>query len=134
VDDGTGIAGLDLHGAEIDLRSGTQTRSGMFNDAPPRLERLLRETYSRSSKGLIFNKGMRYAETLLAENEYVLVLGRVEATPGGNWQFRKGDGPLIVSAKSEEALLASYKRFALLWLVLAVIVPVVPCVVLLLVR
>ena len=127
VDDGTGVAGLELGGAELVLNPGAQMRSGFFNDAPDKLERILREHYGRSSKGLIFNKGMRYTETLLEEGEEVLVLGRVESTPGGNWQFHKCEVPFIVSDQSEKALLSSYKRFALLWLVLAVFVPVVPC-------
>jgi hypothetical protein len=67
VDDGTGIAGVNLAEAEVVLGPGTQTRSGFWNDAPPELERVLRECYGRSSQGLIFNKGMRYTETRIEE-------------------------------------------------------------------
>jgi hypothetical protein len=123
VDDGTGIAGLDLRKAELELRVGAQTNSGMFNDAPPQLERLLRETYNRSSKGLIFNKSMRYTETRLEQDTTVLVLGSVQATPGGNWQFHKGDDPFIISDQSEGALMTSYKRCAVMWLALAMALP-----------
>ena len=127
VDDGTGVAGLDLGGAELVLKPGAQMRSGFFKDAPAELERLLNERYGRSSQGLIFNKGMRYTETLLEEGEEVLVVGRVKTTTGGNWQFGKGEVPFIVSNLREEALLSSYKRFVLFWLVVAVFVLVVPC-------
>jgi hypothetical protein len=130
VDDGTGIVGVNLAEAEVVLSPGTQTRSGFLNDAPPRVEQVLQERYGRSSKGWIFNKGMRYTETLIEEGDDLLVLGDVHGTPGGNWEFGKGDGPCIVSDQDERAVVASYRRFALLWLVVAVLVPVVPCVVL----
>ena len=130
LDDGTGIAGLDLRGAEMVLSVGAQMRSGFFKDAPPELERLLKERYGRSSKGLIFNKGMRYTETLLEDDDPVLVLGAAEHTPKGNYQFSKGDGPFIVSNKSEGVLLSSYKKFAVLWLTLAILAPAVACVLL----
>ena len=129
LDDGTGVAGLDLRGAEMLLSQGGEVRSGFFNDAPAELERLLRERYGRSSKGLLFNKGMRYTETLLEQGDHVLVLGTPQATSRGDWQFCKQDGLYIVSDRSEQALVKSYKRFALLWLILAVLVLIVPCVV-----
>jgi hypothetical protein len=127
LDDGTGVAGLNLPEAELVLSPGTQSRSGFLNDAPPQLERVLNDWYGRSSKGLIFNKGMRYTETLIEEGDDLLVLGTVQATPGGTWQFAKGDGPYIVSDKNQAVLLSSYKRCALLWVVLAVLVLVLTC-------
>jgi hypothetical protein len=69
---------------------------------------------------------MRYTETLLEDGAELLVLGTAQATQGGNWQFSKIDGPCIVSDQSEAALLASYKRFGLLWLLLAVILLLIP--------
>jgi hypothetical protein len=127
VDDGTGVAGLDLRGAEMVLSPGAQMRSGFLNDAPAKLERLLNERYGRSSRGFIFNKGMRYIETLIEGGEEVLVLARAQTTPGGNWQFSKCEIPFIVSNQNEKALIKSYKRWVLLWLVLAVLVLVIPC-------
>jgi hypothetical protein len=126
LDDGTGIVGLDLGKAEVILSPGTQLKSGFWQDAPPELERLLKEQYGRSSKGWLFNKAMRYTESLIEEGDYLLVLGTVEGTPGGNWQFVKSDSPYIISNKSPEALLSSYRNFTFLWSVLAVLVLVVP--------
>jgi hypothetical protein len=127
LDDGTGIAGLDLNKAEVVLSPGTQLKSGFWKDAPPELERVLKDQYGRSSKGWIFNKTMRYTEKRIEEGDHLLVLGTVEATPGGNWQFVKGEGPYLISNKSQETLLSSYKSYTLLWSVLAVLVLIVPC-------
>jgi hypothetical protein len=125
VDDGSGVAGIDLRAAELVLRPGTQARSGFFNEAPARLEQLLQERYGRSSKGWIFNKGMRYTETLLEESTVIVALGTAEATPGGNWQLGKSDFPCLVSDQSDEALRSSYRRWTVFWLVLAILVPAV---------
>ena len=122
VDDGTGMVGVDLREGELVLNPGAQLRSGVWNDAPSELERVLNERYGRSSKGLIFNKGMRYTETLIEVGEDLLVLGTSGVAPGGNWQFGKGDVPHIVSNKSQGSLLSSYKGYLLFWSVLAVLV------------
>jgi hypothetical protein len=127
VADDTGTANLDLGGAELILKPGTQFRSGFWNDAPPTLERVLNERYGRSSKGLLFNKGMRYSETLIEPGDDLLVLGQWETGMSGAWQFGKGSGPYIVSNQSLGALRSSDKGFAWLWAILALLVLVVPC-------
>ena len=50
LDDGTGQADLDLGGAELILTDVTRTRSGMFNSAPPRLERVLQGARTAPSR------------------------------------------------------------------------------------
>jgi hypothetical protein len=127
VDDGTETAGLDLAGAELMLKPASQLHSGFWTDAPPKLESVLNDRYGRSGKGLLFNKAMRYTETLIEEGDDLLVLGQWEAALSGAWQFRKGSGPYIVSNKSHGALLSSYKGSALFWSALAVVILVVPC-------
>lgn len=64
---------------------------------------------------------------LIEEGDDLLVLGQWETAPSGAWQFGKGGGPYIVSNQSQGALLSSYKGFAWLWSILAVLVLVVPC-------
>ena len=109
------------------LRPDTEFRSGFWNDTPAELERTLNDRYGHSSKGLIFSKGMWYTETLIEAGDNLLVLGSWDVTPGGKWQFGKEDCPLIVSNKSQEAMLSSYKRSALLWSALAALLLLVPC-------
>jgi hypothetical protein len=127
VDDGTGAVALDLQAAELVLNPGTEFRSGFWNDTPPELERVLNDRYGRSSRGLLFNKGMRYAETLIEAGDELVVLGSWDVAPGGKWHLGKEDCPLIVSNKNQDALLSSYRKSALSWSVLAVLVLVVPC-------
>ena len=53
---------------DVDMRSGT------FNDASPELEAYL-SRHGKSSKGLVFNKAMRYHEGVLEPGEEVLAAG-----------------------------------------------------------
>jgi len=122
VDDGTGIAAVRLDEAELILARDREARSGFWNSAPPELEAMLRQRYGRSSQGWIFNKTMRYSETLIEEGDNLLVVGTAEATPGGNWQLVRGEGPLIVTDRGERSLLSSYRTAAFLWWLLAVVV------------
>jgi len=122
VDDGTGIVAVSLAEAELVLARDRQARSGFWNSAPPELEEMLRQRYGRSSRGWIFNKTMRYSETLIEEGDDLLVLGTAEATPGGNWQLVRGEAPLIVTDRGEASLLSSYRTAAFLWWLLAVLV------------
>jgi hypothetical protein len=94
---------VNLMGADLHLKPDTHARSGFMKDAPPELEVTLRE-YGRSSQGLIFNKSMRYAETILEEGDELYVLGTAQREPGGKVTIDKGNDLFIVSDQSEEQL------------------------------
>ncbi len=106
VDDGTGIAAVDLKKAELILDMDSRMRSGTFNDAPAHVEGLLSERYGRSTKSWVFNKTMRYKEFVLEAGDPLYVLGNVKRpTPDDAPMFYKGDIPFIVTDKGEKTLL-----------------------------
>ncbi|MFW5798014.1 MAG: GIDE domain-containing protein [Planctomycetota bacterium] len=109
VDDGTGFAEIDIQNAELKLNQDQHKRSGLFNSASSDLEAALNERYGRSSKGFIFNKSMRYTETVLEEGDRLYVLGDVEMRDDRPPVFKKGEHPLIVSDKGEAGVSSSYK-------------------------
>src|SRR5262245_51435565 len=77
LEDDTGSINIPLDEAEVVLKSAQSQKSGMFNDPPERLRRLLAERYGRSTKGLLFNKTMRYTESVLEDGANVIVAGEV---------------------------------------------------------
>ncbi len=121
IDDGTGVAPLDLCTAEFVLAPGTQLRTGFWSDTLPELERVLQERYGRSSRGLFLSKAMRYSETCIEVGSGLAVLGSWRVTPSGPWQLGKGDDHCIVSDRSCRALASSYRRGTLSWFALAVL-------------
>jgi hypothetical protein len=111
LDDGTGQVGVDLNGAELTLARDAYASSGFLSDAPPELERLLQQRYGRSTQGWVFNKSMRYEETVLEPGDELYVLGNVQVA-GDRLCFVPGGELYLVSDGSEEAVLASYSRSA----------------------
>ncbi|MBI3182937.1 MAG: hypothetical protein HYZ28_12440 [Myxococcales bacterium] len=111
--DGTGRVAVRLSEAELHLAPDAHARSGVFNDAPTELEATLSERYGRSSVGWVFNKTMRYTETLLREGEEIYVLGTVGSGPAG-LEFCRGNDLFIVTDKSEEDLSAKFHRNAVI--------------------
>jgi hypothetical protein len=99
--------GVNLLAAELVLEPDTHARSGMFNDAAPELEATLQERYGKSSQGWVFNKTMRYTETMLEEGDEVYVLGTAVRRGSDSIIDKEGD-LFIVSDKSEEALTKSF--------------------------
>jgi len=122
LEDETGLIAVDLRGAEIVLHPGKQTKSGTFNSAPEDLERMLKERYGKSSVGWIFNKTMRYTESLIEPGDVLFVAGTVEETPGSNACFTVGRSLLIISDRTEDETQSTYRRKAVFSWVGAVLV------------
>jgi hypothetical protein len=123
VRDSTGDAVIDLAEAEIVLSHGQQTQSGMFNSASAGLERRLNDLYGFSSRGLIFNKSLRYTEMVIEEGVKVFVVGEVRVRKNGEAVFRKGREPLLVTDKNEKGLVSHY-RWRSFWFTLgAIMIP-----------
>jgi uncharacterized protein YegL len=117
VKDETGSCELNLARAEVvaDAQRSGQT-SGFFNTVEPALEQALRQTYGRTTKGLIFDKNLRYEETVLVEGDLVYILGWAQRAKDGKVRITKRGGTFIVSDKSEQKLLSRYgMRAALLY-------------------
>jgi hypothetical protein len=111
--DGTGDVRINLLQAELLLKPDTHAKSGTFNDATPELEAAL-SAYGRSSQGFIFNKGMRYTETVLREGDRIYALGTASSHPSGGYQMDKGNNLFIVSDKTEEEVVAHYNKSGML--------------------
>jgi hypothetical protein len=98
---------VNLLAAELLLEPDNHAKSGLFNDAPAELEATLQEKYSKSSQGFVFNKAMRYTETMLEEGDEIYVLGTAVRRDGQSVIDKEGD-LFIVSDKTEEALTKSF--------------------------
>ena len=104
LDDGTGTAAIELDEAELVLDVDHHDKSGTFNSASPKLEAILKR-YGKSSKGLLFNKELKYEETILEVGDELYVLGPAKMV-NGTICFKPIRGQsLIVSDKSERSLL-----------------------------
>jgi len=125
VDDDTGTIVVDLEKANLVLDRDAHARSGLFSAAPPELEETLNNRYGHSSKGFIFNRRMRFAETVLEVGDEIYVLGDVTVTGGGEWRITKREHPLIVSDKGERGATRRYRWQAILSWLGAIVVAVV---------
>jgi phosphatidylglycerophosphatase A len=123
VQDKTGEAHVDLVVAELTLKA-MQATSGTFNSVPASLERTLQKRYGVSGKGLIFNKNMRYTESVIEPGAKVFVVGHCKIKKSGTASFAKGDHPLLVTDKNEEELVGHYKKHFYGFGISAVAVPV----------
>ncbi|MBI4616654.1 MAG: hypothetical protein HY720_23790 [Planctomycetes bacterium] len=121
VDDGTGQAEVEIEKADLILAADAHARSGFLQDAPPELEGMLRERYGRSSQGLIFNKTMRYSETILEEGDDLFVLGTAVRDAGARPRFVKGDDAFVVSDSDEASVLSSLRSSAMATAILGVV-------------
>jgi hypothetical protein len=116
LDDGTGQAEVVVRDAELVLDQRTRLRSGFLHDAPPEVEQALAR-YGESSSGLIFNKNMRYTESVIAEGEPLFVLGTV-SLDGPRPCFRAGGDVFIVSDRGEAGLLRGLRTE--MWIAFAI--------------
>jgi len=122
VRDKTGEALLDLTVAELTLTA-MQAKSGTFNSVPKELERTLQRRYGVSTKGLIFNKNMRYTEAVIEQGAKVFVVGDCKIRKNGTASFHKGDNPLLVTDRSEDELVSIYKKRFIGFMVGAFVAP-----------
>ena len=108
---------VNLDAAELVLKTDRHARSGFLNDASPELEETLRTRYGTSSTGLVFNKTMRYSETLVEEDDELYVLGTAQLQ-GDALVIDKGNDLFIVSDSAESTLSSRYHRNGIIfWVV-----------------
>ena len=103
-----GSIAVNLRNAQLMLNPDVHLRSGFLNDAPAGVEAAL-QRYGQSSQGLIFNKSMRYAETVLEVNDEIHVLGLAQLQDG-KMVIDRGGEVFIVSDQPEEVLTRSLHR------------------------
>jgi len=109
VDDGTGRAIVDARGGDLAIDFDAHSSSGTFHD-PDEREAAFLAKHGHSSRGLVFNKGLRYREAAIELGETIAVLGAGSrepdptAAPGGyrdsqptRLRLRSGRYPLLIS-------------------------------------
>ena len=101
ITDETGEIEIICNDGKMDLRTDRNSKSGVGNDASSELKNLLKSKYQEDTKGLIFNKSLRYTETYLEPDDKVYVFGQAFRTVDGRWVMRHGEMPLIVSENQE---------------------------------
>jgi hypothetical protein len=109
IEDQTGRVDVKLLAAEMVLDTSAHERSGMLRDAAPELKEMLWKTYGYSTKGILFNKSVRYSEQIIQEGDVLFVLGDVERREGRLPLFAKGENPFVVSDRNQAGVLAFYK-------------------------
>jgi hypothetical protein len=122
VQDKTGEALVDLKAAELTLKA-MQATSGTFKNVPASLERTLQRRYGVSGKGFIFNKNMRYTESVIKQGAKVFVVGDCKVRKNGTASFFRGDNPLLVTDRNEQELVGHYKTRFIGFLIAAILVP-----------
>lgn len=110
--DGTGDVRLNLTEAELLLNPDTHAKSGTFNDAAGDIEATLAQ-YGQSSKGFIFNKAMRYTETVLEPGDAVYALGTASSHAAGGYQLSKSSSIFVVSDRTEAEVVKHFVRWEL---------------------
>ena len=108
VNDNSGTAIVDMQGADVQIKTDNNARSGFFNSADDR-EKAVLQKYSESNKNWIFEKSLRYTEKYLQIGDELYILGEINGKEGMNPLFRKSNMPLFVSDKSENELLGFYR-------------------------
>jgi len=123
LEDESGEAEIDLDGGEVTMKDVARNNTGMFQSVPPELERVLRNRYGTSTRGLIFDKVLRYTEVVIEEGDRLIALGEARAKKRGKGHVvGKGDKvPLLVSDKRDEEMANSYARSRNWWTVGAIV-------------
>lgn len=94
------------------------TTTGFSNEVTEDLRSLLNTRYGKDTKGLIFQKELRYNESILENGDEVYVFG--EARQGqGKYAIGAGQMPLIISENGESGVEEEYastaRRYKLLY-------------------
>lgn len=121
--DSSGIAYIEMKGAKFIFTKDLQGKTGLFKKASDELERVMNK-YGKSTHSWIFDKTLRYEETIIGEAEEIYVLGEVIDMEGYYPVFRKRKLPYIISDKSEETLLRSARQIFRISLLVALAIPV----------
>jgi hypothetical protein len=126
VKDDTGQAVVDSSKIKFVIDQDKFSRSGFMDDADGDLQQLLETRYNKKTKGMMFNKTLKYTESTLELDEEVYVFGDASRL-GDGWVLRDGEMPLIVSDKGGAAVEKSYSVKVILFGVLALLFTAVGC-------
>lgn len=120
--DPSGIAYIEMKGAKLIFNKDLQGRTGLFRKASEELKWVMNR-YGKTTHGWMFEKKLRYAETIIKESEELYILGEVHEMEGYYPVFRKGKLPFIISDKSEVSLLKNSRHIFQLALLIMIVIP-----------
>lgn len=126
VDDGSGIAVVDLQYAKIEFKSENEFTPDLNQDmefmASHNQEKVLKR-YSLKSDEEKYERTLRFREWLLKEGIQVHVTGEVHGNDNGRPVFKVQGTPLLVSDNSEDELLKLYENRFVYSIVVMISVP-----------
>ena len=112
IQDSTGVVEIEIENADLVLDPDTKAKSGTFNKATPELQALLESRYCQSTKGWVFSKKMKYAETILEEGDPLCVIGFAKQE-GEGFKITKDGKIFLVTDKGEGALRKRYMGYTI---------------------
>ena len=124
VDDGTGLAEVDIVQASLELKSKHRSRSGILNPLDD-IQVAALEKYVKKPEGSLLSKHsrLRFYEKFIKEGDELYVLGDVESRGNDAILMTKKENFLLVSDYLEEELIEKYRYHAKVAGVVAVGVP-----------
>lgn len=123
IDDGTGIAIIDLMDAKLDIKFDRKKKSGRINPKTPKMNRVFIK-YFHITKGML-ERPLKYDEVYLEEGAELYVHGEVKDFDNDRPIFRSGDTPLLISNKTEDELLKQTKRYIFFTVVVSISLPLI---------
>ena len=124
VDDGTGLAEVDIVQASLELKSKHRSRSGILNPLDD-IQVAALEKYVKKPEGSLVSKHsrLRFHEKFIKEGDELYVLGDVESRGNDAILMTKKENFLLVSDYLEDELIEKYRYHAKVAGVVAVGVP-----------
>jgi hypothetical protein len=104
VEDQSGSLEVETQNMELDLHMDNFGSSGFLDEPPGHLREVMQSRFGKDTKGLIFNKKLRYQEYYLSAGDSVYVFGQAEPLPNGKMRLKKGYMPLIVTENGERSI------------------------------
>ncbi len=114
LEQGANRAEVNIERAELVLKVDHHGSSGFLNAPSEDLKERLRERYNFGTEGVLFNRSLRYRETVVRAGELLYVLGRCRVGHDGVALFDASDDLFIVADRPEAEVM---RRF--LWLGIA---------------
>lgn len=111
IKDDTGSVEIIPGEEQFRINADFATTTGSSNEAPEDLRSLLNTRYGKDTKGLIFQKELRYNESILENGDEVYVFGEVRQGQA-NFVIGAGQMPLIISENGESGVEEEYASTA----------------------
>jgi len=122
VTDISGMALINTEGAGLKLNRDEKGKTKFLKENTPELKAAMSK-YNIDTRGWLFEKSLRFEETVLCEGDELYVMGEVTEMKGYYPVFSKQKLPFIISDKPEEELLKASKTASQIALAFLLLVP-----------